>query len=108
MPEAFAPGPTDDPGDENVDLDPDEDLPWPDSVALEGWWKRHGSELSPGIRHLLGKPISIEWLQQVLRTGHQRQRAAAALELKILHPRLPLFNFQAPAFRQQLLLEVQR
>jgi uncharacterized protein (TIGR02270 family) len=107
-PKAFAPGPTEDPDDQNVDLDPDENLPWPDAVALEGWWNRHSGELGPGIRYLLGKPITVEWLQQVLRIGHQRQRAAAALELKILHPDLPLFDVQAPTFRQQLLLEIQR
>ena len=38
---------------------------------------------------------------EVLKTGRQRQRAAAALELAILQPGKPLFNVRAPGFRQQ-------
>jgi hypothetical protein len=48
----------------------------------------------------MGKPISIDWLEQVLRIGYQRPRAAAALELAILRPGQPLFEVRAPGFRQ--------
>jgi uncharacterized protein (TIGR02270 family) len=105
QPEDFEAGPNEDPADDNVAMDPDERLPWPDVVLIAGWWaKRHG-EFAPGARYLLGKPITIEWAERVLRIGKQRQRAAAALELAILRPGSVLFEVRAPGFRQQQLLQ---
>jgi hypothetical protein len=43
-------------------------------------------------------------LWQVLQTGYQRQRAAAAIELTILQPGQALFEVRAPGFRQQRIL----
>jgi uncharacterized protein (TIGR02270 family) len=103
-PEGFEAGPTEDPEDENVDMDPDEDLPWPEPELINRWWYNHRGEFQAGTRHLLGKPISIGWLQDVLRNGMQRQRAAAALELAMWQPGQPLFEVRAPGFRQQQLL----
>jgi uncharacterized protein (TIGR02270 family) len=103
-PEGFESGPTDDPKDENVEMDPDENLPWPDPVKVAAWWDQHRGEFQNGTRYLCGKPISIEWCKTVLRDGFQRQRAAAALELAILQPGTPLFNVKAPGFRQIELL----
>ena len=103
-PEGFEAGPTEDPEDENVEMDPDENLPWPDSMLIQKWWGKHQKEFTKGTRYLLGKPISIEWLQQVLRNGRQRHRAVAALELAIRQPSTPIFNTSAPGFRQQTLL----
>jgi uncharacterized protein (TIGR02270 family) len=100
-PDGFEAGPTEDPEDENVDMDPDEDLPWPKSEAIYTWWKKHQGQFRPGMRYLLGKPTSRGWLQDVLRSGHQRQRAAAALELALQQPGYPLFEVRAPGFRQQ-------
>jgi uncharacterized protein (TIGR02270 family) len=107
-PEGFEADPTDDPKDENVEMDPDENLPWPDRAAIENWWDKRGSDFTPGVRHLLGKPITAEWLEQVLRIGRQRQRAAAALELALRNPGQPLFNVKSPGFRQQQLLGIGR
>jgi uncharacterized protein (TIGR02270 family) len=104
-PEGFEAGPTDNPEDENVDMDPDEHLPWPDSVLIQKWWAKNQIRFQKGTRYLLGKPRSIEWLQQVLRIGRQRQRAAAALELAIRQPGQPLFEVRAPGFRQQAVLK---
>ena len=105
-PEGFAAGPTEEPEDEDVAPDPDEDLPWPDSALIGDWWGNHRNEFAQGVRHLVGKPMTDEWLSQVLRTGLQRQRAAAALELVIRQPGTPLFEIRAPGFRQQKLLAV--
>jgi uncharacterized protein (TIGR02270 family) len=107
-PEPFESGPTENPEDDNVEMDPDERLPWPDPALIAHWWAKHENEFQPGIRYLLGKPISLEWAQQVLRIGRQRQRAAAALELAILQPGAPLFEVRAPGFRQQELLGLKR
>jgi uncharacterized protein (TIGR02270 family) len=103
-PAGFTAGPTEDPKDENVEMDPDENLPWPDPNKIADWWQKHGGEFEAGTRYLAGKPMTTEWLQRVLRRGFQRQRAAAALELAILQPSEPLFEVRAPGFRQQELL----
>jgi uncharacterized protein (TIGR02270 family) len=99
-PQGFEAGPTEDPKDENVAMDQDEHLYWPDPNAVRKWWESHKGEYSSGTRYLLGKPIGPDWLGQVLRAGYQRQRAAAALELATLEPGKPLFEVRAPGFRQ--------
>lgn len=104
QPEDFEAGPNEDPNDDNVELDPDERLPWANAPLIAAWWKKHESGFQPGVRHLVGRPIEREWLGEVLRTGRQRQRAAAALELALLTPGKPLFEVRAPGFRQQRLL----
>jgi len=103
-PEGFEAGPNDDPADENVEVDPDENLPWPDVAKVKDWWMRHRDEFEPGVRYLCGRPMTEDWLEHVLRYGYQRQRAAAALELAIRRPGTPLFNVKAPGYRQQQLL----
>jgi uncharacterized protein (TIGR02270 family) len=99
-PEGFQAGPTEDPNDDNVDMDPDEDLPWPNQELIDKWWKAHEAEYKKGTRYLCGKPINGESLQYVMRHSKQRQREAAAIELPMLHPGTPLFNVKAPGFRQ--------
>lgn len=103
-PEGFEAGPTENPEDENVDMDPDEDLPWPNPQLIEKWWLTHRLQFTNGTRYLCGQPMTIESLNQVLRTGRQRQRTAAAIELAMRQPGTPLFNTSAPGFRQQQLL----
>ncbi|GAB1723842.1 MAG: TIGR02270 family protein [Nitrospira sp. CR1.1] len=103
-PEGFEAGPTENPEDENVDMDPDEDLPWPNPQLIEKWWFTHRVQFTNGTRYLCGQPMTVESLNQVLRTGKQRQRTAAAIELAMRQPGQPLFNTSAPGFRQQALL----
>jgi uncharacterized protein (TIGR02270 family) len=103
-PEGFEAGPTEDPEDDNVDMDLDEDLPWPKPEAIHTWWRDHQGQFRSGTRYLLGKPMSPDWLRDVLRNGRQRQRAAAALELALQQPGQPLFEIHALGFRQQQFL----
>lgn len=103
-PEGFEVGPTEDPEDENVEMDQDEDLPWPKPELIKKWWFTHRLEFSNGTRYLLGKPIAVDSLNRVLSTANQRQRTAAAIELAMREPGRPLFNTSAPGFRQQALL----
>jgi uncharacterized protein (TIGR02270 family) len=103
-PEGFESGPTEDPKDENIEMDPDEDLPWPNPELIQKWWNNYRGNFQNGARYLIGKPITEEWLHQVLRIGRQRQRAAAALELVLRRPGQPLFEVRAPGFRQQQIL----
>jgi uncharacterized protein (TIGR02270 family) len=104
-PAGFEAGPTESPEDEGVDLDVDLDLPWPDHALIQEWWRDHRGDFRKGTRYLLGRPIEPEALRKVLKSGRQRQRAAAALELAILQPGRPLFEVRGPGFRQQRVLE---
>lgn len=103
-PEGFEAGPTENPEDEDVVMDPDEDLPWPEPNLIEAWWEKNKGSFRTGTRYLVGKPITAEHCLDVLKTGLQRQRRAAALELASLQPDEPSFNTSAPGFRQQQLL----
>lgn len=79
-------------------------MPWPNPQLIEKWWFTHRLQFTNGTRYLCGQPMTIESLNQVLRTGKQRQRRAAAIELAMRQPGTPLFNTSAPGFRQQALL----
>jgi hypothetical protein len=52
----------------------------------------------------MGEPLNRENCLRVLKEGFQRQRIAAALYLSLLNPGTPLFEWRAPAWRQQRLL----
>ena len=103
-PEGFEAGPTENPEDEDVAMDADEDLAWPAPDLLINWWSGREQEFRKGSRYLCGKPISRETCLDVLKTGFQRQRRAAALELALRSPDEPFFNTSAPAKRQMQLL----
>ena len=103
-PEGFEAGPTENPEDEDVKMDTDEDLPWPDHDLISAWWDKNKVGFKAGTRYLCGQPITESNLQHLLRYGYQRQRHAAALELAIRNPDQPLFNIHAPGFRQKQLL----
>jgi len=97
-------GPTDNPVDENVDMDLDDKLPWPDLDLIKVWWDKNKGSFKAGTRYLCGQPLTESNLQHLLRYGYQRQRHAAALELAIRNPDKPLFNVCTPGFRQKQLL----
>lgn len=100
-PEGFEAGPTEDPGDDNVAMDEDEDLPWPAPAALAQWWVDHQAAYRAGARYLCGEPIGREQALKVLASGQQRQRRAAALELALASPADPVFNVEAPTREQR-------
>jgi len=102
-PEEF--GPSDDPSDENVAMDEDDSLPWPDCAKLLTWWRQNGTRFTSGGRYFVGGEPTAGKCLDVLKTGFQRQRIAAAEYLKLLVPGTPLFNTAAPTRRQQRLLE---
>lgn len=103
-PEDVELGPTDDPEDEDVTMDPDGGLPWPDRVKIQGWWDTNKHRFQPGVRYFMGESVNVKNCKRVLREGYQRQRIAAALYLSLLEPGTPLFPTSAPAWRQQRLL----
>jgi hypothetical protein len=77
--------------------DPDEALSWPAIPAFEAACAKLA--LAPGARHLAGEQVSDAAAKRVLRTGTQRRRLSAALELALLHPGFPLVQVRGPAFR---------
>ncbi len=80
---------------EDVSLDEDEHLPWPDADKLAVIWEKYGSNLIAGQRHFMGKPVNSETCRAIVRSGTQRQRQAAAYELALIEPQLPLINARA-------------
>jgi len=100
-PDGFEAGPTERPEDEDVSIDPDGDLPWPNPGPIRAWWDANKGRFHAGTRYLLGEPTSEAQCHRVLETGSQRQRQAAALELALVQPDAPLFETRAPGFRQQ-------
>lgn len=103
-PEGFEAGPTENREDEDVAMDADEDLSWPAAELLSTWWAAHSHAYTSGTRYLCGQPVRKDTCLDVLKTGLQRQRRAAALELALLNPHQPLFNTSATAKRQMQLL----
>jgi uncharacterized protein (TIGR02270 family) len=103
-PEEFESGPDDNPDNSNVDIDDDDGAPWPDPARVQAWWAANSSRFQPGVRHFMGEPLNAANCLRVLRAGYQRQRIAAALYLCLLNPGTPLFEWRAPAHRQQGLL----
>lgn len=97
-------GPNDNPEDDNVGMDQDDSLPWPDVEKVHTWWQANQQHFLSGQRYFMGEPPNIDNSRRVLREGYQRQRIIAALYLSGLQPGTPLFPTSAPAWRQQRLL----
>ena len=105
-PEGFEAGPTENPEDEDVALDPDEDLPWPEPELITQWWQTNKARFTGGARYLCGEQISQQQCIKVLQQGFQRQRTAAALELALMQKETPLFEVRAPGRRQKQALQL--
>lgn len=100
-PEGSPSGPTEEPEDEDVSMDPDESLSWPDVDAVADWWQRNAGRFRRGTRHLLGQPMAPEWLEQVLRSGRQPAREGAALELAMRQRGRKVYEVRAPCRAQR-------
>jgi uncharacterized protein (TIGR02270 family) len=100
-PDDLAAGPNEDAADDDVSMDPDDGLPWPDPERIRRWWSAEGARFAAATRYFMGETLSRANGLRVLREGAQRQRAAAAEHLCLLQPGTPLFNTSAPAWRQQ-------
>ena len=104
-PEGFSSGPSEDFDDEDIAMDPDEDLPWPNPALIRDWWQAHFKDYRYGTRYLRGKKKDFPSLINAVVHGNQRQRKAAALELALREPEKPLFETRAPGKRQLMLLK---
>lgn len=104
-PEALPSSPDEDAANENVDMNPDDGLPWPAPAAIEEWWRANHHRFPAGQRFFMGSPPSMPGCLEVLRTGFQRQRSAAAIWRMLLRPGTPYFPVDAPARLQGFWLE---
>jgi uncharacterized protein (TIGR02270 family) len=103
-PADFQSGPNDDPADENVALDEDENLPWPDPERIGQWWSANRSRFDAGTPYFLGAPkATADWLE-ALSDAFQLQRHAAALELAIRQPDKAMFEVRARGRLQRQLI----
>jgi uncharacterized protein (TIGR02270 family) len=100
-PADFDAGPSEDPADDNVAMDPDEHLPWPLVSGLHEWWRVAQDEFHADTRYFLGQPITEAALWSALQTARQRYRASAAIELALSTPGFPIFEVRAPGIRQR-------
>jgi len=94
-------GPTENPEDENVAMDPDEDLPCPDPLLVQQWWQQNKDNFKPDVRYIYGKPSDLNQCKWLLRNGTQRLRYLAALKLALMQPDLALYEVRANGKRQQ-------
>lgn len=96
--------PTDDPNDNDVSLDDDESLPWPNAAKVQAWWAQQTAmhaAASAGARLFEGERPNAAAARRVLVHGTQRRRARAALLACALQPGVKRFPIAAPARRQQ-------
>jgi uncharacterized protein (TIGR02270 family) len=100
-PDGVRNGPSDDPDDDDVSLDEDESLPWPDRELVLRWWQRHAPQMPVDQRSFLGAPPTAAHCTQALRDACQRQRIVAARLLCLQAPGTMHFPVCAPAWRQQ-------
>jgi uncharacterized protein (TIGR02270 family) len=90
-----------------------EDVAWLESLPREAAVEeaigtitgKRGAVPPPGVRHMLGRPVSAPSLYEVLRAGEVRQRALAATELAMLEMG-PTFEVREHAGRQRARLAV--
>jgi uncharacterized protein (TIGR02270 family) len=88
--------------DEELQEDPDEDLPWPEPSLVAAWWSANRGRFLKGRRYLMGMEVTKQSLRDILRhrRQRQRQRARAALHLAVLQPDAPSTEVRAPGFVQ--------
>lgn len=90
--------PNDDNEDEDISLDEDENLPFPDVSKINHTWLRFRDRFKAGSRYIMGievansNPDTIARLNNSLQKVAQRQRASIALTLALLDPQSPYVN----------------
>lgn len=87
--------------DDDEDLGEDEGLVVPDIAKITPWFESNKERFQAGQRYLCGVPINIDSCKNLLLTGQQRQRQAAAIELALAQPGTTLFETRARGEKQQ-------
>jgi uncharacterized protein (TIGR02270 family) len=104
-PPDIADGPNDDPDDPDVASSLDDAIAWPDPELVAEWWNNNSVRYLEGVRYFAGAYVERDSCMRVLRSGSQPNRILAARYLCLLEPGTTLFEWRAPASRQQRLLD---
>ena len=64
------------------------------------WWARESARFEPGVRTMLGEPITPALLRRILKSGLVRHRTLVATELALVEGG-PSYEVRAPGYRQQ-------
>ena len=91
----------DEDGDEEDTLHADDrELVVPDMEKMLPWWEANKQRFAQDTRYFCGLTAGTEADSMLLRTGRQRYRHQAAINLALRSPSAPLFDVRAPARRQ--------
>jgi uncharacterized protein (TIGR02270 family) len=96
-----ATGADEDADGDNVAMDHDDGLPWPDRDRVLGWWRANAGRMPVDARCFMGAAPAPGHCALVLREGFQRQRIVASRLLCLQAPGSRLFPVCAPAWRQR-------
>jgi len=87
--------PNNDTNDDDVSMDEDENLLWPDYENVSSFWMHNGSNFVAGHRYFMGQSINPALLNDKINSANQRFRHAAAMELALSNTGKPLQNTKA-------------
>lgn len=93
------PEPPSDTGQPEVPM-PDRFYPCPDAAQVAAWWHDHAPAYDGQPRLLLGEPVTLSWLDEILDEGEQAHRELAALQRALLQPGACLVPTHAHAMVQ--------
>ncbi len=79
IPEDYNATPNEDSQDDNVDMDQDDDLPWPNKHMIAELWQRSSKEYELGVKYFNGSSVNEDNLRNNLYFGSQVIRKLAAL-----------------------------
>ena len=95
IPPAIAVQPNSDTDDDDVSLDEDENLLWPNPELVSSIWMSQGQNYIAGQRYFMGKKINTDFLRNTFSNVNQRQKYAVAMELALTDSTTPLYNTRA-------------
>lgn len=72
--------------DDSIEIHEDEYLPFPDVNKVAAVWQKYQQRFMPSQRYFMGKLTGGAHLREVYRSGNQRMRKAAALEIALMDP----------------------
>lgn len=81
------------------------DWPVPDRERVQGWWRNNRARFDDNQRYLMGHVVTPGNITGLLTTGNGWVRDQAAMEAKLIAPRLPLLNVSTPLKFQHSWLE---
>jgi uncharacterized protein (TIGR02270 family) len=83
------------------ELDYESNLAWPAPLKIESWWQKNHGAFAHGRRYLGGEVLTPPAAADLLKKGKQRLRQAAAIELALLAPDVPLFEVRGRGSSQE-------